>query len=73
MVIRENWRIPAEVCYARRMKRGLHDITRPRIPWEPEPLHAPVPERREDRREPRSQSDERDERPGSRVIVIDLA
>ncbi len=56
------------------MKRGLHDVTRPRIPWEPEPLHAPVPERRDDRREPRSQSDEpRDERPGSRVIVIDLA
>jgi hypothetical protein len=55
------------------MKRGLHDVARPRIPWEPEPLHAPVPERREDRREPRSQSDERDECPGTRVIVIDLA
>jgi hypothetical protein len=73
-VIGESWKIPVEVCYARRMKRGLHDVTRSRIPWEPEPLHAPVPEPREDRRAPRSESDEpRDERPGSRVIVIDLA
>lgn len=58
------------------MKRGLHDVARREIPaWEPEPLHAPVPERREDRRGPRNQSDDThdDDRPGSRVIVIDLA
>lgn len=67
--------LPAAVCYARLMKRGLHDVALPSVPaWEPEPLHAPVPERREDRRAPRNQSDDtRDhDRSGSHVIVIDF-
>jgi hypothetical protein len=58
------------------MKRGLHDVARPDFPaWEPEPLHLPVPERREDRRGPRNQSDDTrdDDRSGRHVIVIDLA
>lgn len=63
----------AAVCYARLMKRGLHDVAHPSVPaWEPEPLHAPVPERREDRREPRNQSDDTRDRSGSHVIVIDF-
>jgi hypothetical protein len=57
------------------MKRGLHDVARPDMPaWEPEPLHLPVPERRDDRRGPRNYPEDMrdDERSGSHVIVIDL-
>jgi hypothetical protein len=59
------------------MMRGLHEIPRRELPeWQPEPLHAPVPERADHNpRGRRSRSDEAgdDDRPGSHVIVIDLA
>lgn len=60
------------------MLRGLHDVPRRELPeWEPEPLYVPVPERvvDEDSRSWRIRSGDPgdDDRPGSHVIVIDLA
>ncbi|HWN67015.1 MAG TPA: hypothetical protein VNM90_05215 [Haliangium sp.] len=60
------------------MMRGLHDVPGRELPeWEPEPLYAPVPERvvDEDSRSWRIRSGDAgdDDRPGSHVIVIDLA
>ena len=65
------------------MMRGLHDVPGRGLPeWEPEPLYVPVPERvvervvdDEDSRGWRIRSGDAgdDDRPGSHVIVIDLA
>lgn len=65
------------------MMRGLHDVPGRELPeWEPEPLYVPVPERvvervvdDEDSRGWRIRSGDAsdDDRPGSHVIVIDLA
>jgi hypothetical protein len=60
------------------MMRGLHDVPGRGLPeWEPAPLHAPVPERvvDEDSRNWRIRSGDAvdEDRPGSYVIVIDLA
>jgi hypothetical protein len=61
------------------MMRGLHDVPGRELPeWEPEPLYVPVPERvvdDEDSRSWRIRSGDAgdDDRPGSHVIVIDLA
>lgn len=76
MAAGESWNIAGEVCYARCMMRGLHDIAGQERPeWEPEALHVPSPERADDPRSRRNQSDDAgdDDLPGSHVIVIDLA